>query len=65
VINAYPGLVPVYTPEVATIGATEGSLLLQCPPGSILIKTVDIPAQILVRPEIGPGVGLTVNGKDE
>ena len=46
---------PVIRPKLEIIGAILGSLLVQEPPGVILVKVDDIPVQISVDPIIGPG----------
>jgi hypothetical protein len=55
---AVPVRTPVTTPD--TTDATVISLLVHVPPGMLLVKVTNEPAQTLSAPEIDPGIGTTV-----
>jgi hypothetical protein len=56
---AVPEAIPVNTPVAEPIVPLDTSLLLHVPPPE-LVSVVVVPAQMLVRPEIGEGAGLTL-----
>jgi hypothetical protein len=46
-------------PDAEPMVATLGTLLLQVPPATVLVKRVEVPIQVLVLPVIGAS-GFTV-----
>lgn len=62
VIIAVPGPPQLTTPDVASIEATDGKLLLHVPPPERQLKVVLPPAHAESVPDITVGKGLTVTG---
>jgi len=52
---------PVTIPELSPTGATDGALLVHVPPGSMSVSKDVVPKHSVVIPDIGSGVGFTVN----
>lgn len=59
-ITVVPANIPVTTPDVAPISATEGLLLVHVPPIVALVSVVTLPWHILVLPLMGVS-GATVS----
>lgn len=55
-----PVLAPVTVPESEPIAATEGKLLVQVPPGVILVSVVEDVPQMMNVPAMADGNGFTV-----
>ena len=61
-MTVVPAATPVNTPVTAVIGATDMLLLDHVPPGTALVKVMELPTQTVEDPAIGTGSGLTVTG---